>query len=58
MNGLTAPVEKGKKIGEVTYGVDGMIFRREEIVTAAEVNAVNLKWCLSEIMDRFLGTVK
>lgn len=55
---LTAPVEKGKKIGEVTYGVDGMIFRREEIVTAAEVNAVNLKWCLSEIMDRFLGTVK
>lgn len=51
---LTAPVQSGTKIGAVTYSVGGEVYRTEEIVTSEEVAAVDLSWCVWEILERFL----
>ncbi|MGN0400861.1 MAG: D-alanyl-D-alanine carboxypeptidase family protein [Acetatifactor sp.] len=53
---LIAPVTGGMEIGRVTYSVDGRVYRTEKIVTTEEVDAIDFSWCLTEIMDRFLGS--
>lgn len=52
---LDAPVERGTKIGMVTYSVDGKVYRTEEIVTADSVREIDYAWCLRQILERFLS---
>jgi len=51
---LNAPVEKGIKIGEVLYTVDGVVYRRECIVTDDSVPRISPEWCLRQVLARFL----
>ena len=51
---LEAPVEKGTVVGYVTYSVQGVIYRVEDIVVTENVDEITFKWCLEEIFVRFL----
>lgn len=51
---LTAPVEPGTVVGSVEYSVDGILYRRESIVTRDAVEAIDLRWCAEQIWRRFL----
>ncbi len=51
---LTAPVEAGRKVGEVLYSVDGTVYKKQSIVTVSEVRRIDLRWCLEQVLDRFL----
>lgn len=51
---LEAPVEKGARIGEIRYAVDGRVYKRESIVTADAVPKIDYEWCLRQILGRFL----
>ncbi len=51
---LTAPVEKGARVGTVEYRVDGKVYRMEEIVTAGSVERIDLWWCARKILERYL----
>lgn len=51
---LTAPVAKNMPVGSVVYMVGGQVYRTETIVTAEDVGAVDPKWCMEQILDRFL----
>lgn len=52
---LTAPVEEGMTVGEVRYMVDGVTYRREEIVTTQALEKIDWQWCLDQIFCRYLG---
>jgi len=52
---LTAPVEEGLTVGEVRYMVDGVTYRREEIVTTQALEKIDWQWCLDQIFCRYLG---
>ena len=51
---LTAPVEPGTVVGSVEYIVDGVLYKRESIVTEDQVEAIDLRWCAEQIWRRFL----
>ncbi len=51
---LTAPVEKGMVVGKIYYVVNDVIYRTEEIVTTQQIEKIDLKWCMKEILERFL----
>ena len=51
---LAAPVEKGTQVGSVEYSVDGVVYRREAIVTTDGVERIDLQWCIRQILERFL----
>lgn len=51
---LTAPVEAGRKVGEVLYSVDGTVYKKQDIVTVSDVREIDLRWCLEQVLDRFL----
>jgi len=51
---LEAPVEKGTVVGYVTYSVQGVIYRVEDIVVTENVDEITFKWCLEEVFVRFL----
>lgn len=51
---LEAPVTEGTVVGNVFYSVDGVIYRVEDIVTAGSVERISAKWCLEQIIYRFL----
>ena len=51
---LTAPVERGTVVGTIDYCVDGVVYRRETVVTADSVEAIDPQWCLRQILNRFL----
>ena len=52
---LTAPIEEGLTVGEVRYMVDGVTYRKEEIVTTQELEKIDWQWCLDRIFCRYLG---
>lgn len=52
--GLTAPVEQGTAVGTIDYCVDGTVYRRETVVTADAVDAIDPPWCLRQVLNRFL----
>jgi len=52
---LAAPVEEGLTVGEVRYMVDGVTYRREEIVTTQALEKIDWQWCLDQIFCRYLG---
>lgn len=51
---LTAPVMDGTRVGIIEYSVDGVIYRREAIVTADAVERIDLQWCFRQVLNRFL----
>ena len=51
---LTAPVEQGTVVGTIDYCVEGIVYRRENVVTAEPVEAIDPQWCLGQILNRFL----
>lgn len=51
---LTAPVEAGECVGEISYLVDGRIWRRERLTAAKDVEAIDFVWCCRQILLRFL----
>lgn len=53
-NVLTAPVSRGTVVGTIDYMVDDTIYKREMIVTADEVEAVDMEWCAWQVLERYL----
>ena len=51
---LTAPVEAGECVGEISYLVDGWVWRRERLIAAKDVEAIDFVWCGRQILLRFL----
>lgn len=51
---LTAPVESGTQVGTIEYSVNGTVYRREVIVTADTVEKIDLRWCVQQVIERFL----
>ena len=51
---LTAPVEAGEYVGEISYLVDGRVWHRERLIAAKDVEAIDLIWCGRQILLRFL----
>ena len=51
---LTAPVEEGMTVGEVRYMVDGVTYRREELVTTQALEKIDWQWCLEQVFGRYL----
>lgn len=52
---LTAPVEAGTKIGEVTYTLGENVIARQNIVTLNAVAAVDVPWCVKYVVKKFLS---
>lgn len=53
-NTLTAPVEAGTEVGEITYSVGDTVYKRQRIVTSGRVSEIDFEWCLRQILTRFL----
>lgn len=51
---LDAPVHKGDIIGVITYEVDGLIYKQEDIVVTADVMEIDWKWCLEKVVQGYL----
>lgn len=51
---LTAPVSAGTEVGWIDYIVEDSIYRRERIVTTNSVGEIDMKWCIFQILHRFL----
>ena len=51
---LTAPVEAGECVGEISYLVDGRVWRRERLIAAKDVEVIDFVWCGRQILWRFL----
>lgn len=51
---LTAPVESGTQVGEIRYMVEGIVYKRERIITVDSVPKINFEWCLRQVLERFL----
>lgn len=51
---LTAPVEAGEYVGEISYLVDGRVWRRERLIATKDVEAIDLLWCGRQIFWHFL----
>ena len=50
----TRNVEAGECVGEISYLVDGRVWRRERLIAAKDVEAIDLLWCGRQILLRFL----
>ncbi len=51
---LTAPVAENTPVGSVEYILGDTVYRRDKIVTAGDLGAVDTEWCLMQILERFL----
>lgn len=51
---LTAPVASGTEVGEITYSVENTVYKRQHIVTSGEIPEIDFRWCLRQILTRFL----
>ena len=43
-----------KNPGSVEYILGDTVYRRDKIVTAGDLGAVDTEWCLMQILERFL----
>lgn len=50
---LNAPVYKGDIIGVITYEVDGIIYKQEEIVVMADMAEIDFMWCVERVFEGF-----
>jgi len=51
---LTAPVREGQTVGYISYAVGNQEWKRTELVTAGEIKAVDLKWCIHRVVERWM----
>lgn len=51
---LTAPVREGQTIGYITYAVGNQEWKRIRIVTTGEIKAVDLKWCIQRVLEKWM----
>lgn len=54
---LEAPVEAGREVGYIEYKVDGVVYKRETIVTETGVDRIDAAWCVRQVVARFLPDV-
>ena len=50
---LSAPVEKGQKVGEVRYIIDKNIIGKYDVLTRSGLKKRTFFWCLKRCMERF-----
>ena len=51
---LTAPVAEGTPVGSIDYIVGDTVYKQEIIVTGSGLDAIDLEWCVGEILKRFV----
>ena len=51
---LTAPVGEGQTIGYISYAVGNREWKRMRLVTAGEIEAVDMKWCVRRVVEKWL----
>lgn len=51
---LDAPVYKGDVIGGITYEVDGVVYKQEDIVIMTDMPEIDLEWCVEKVMEGYL----
>ena len=51
---LEAPVEKGQKVGKVTYRLDDSVIAEYNIVTDRSVECIDFPRCLSRVIRQFI----
>lgn len=51
---LTAPVREGQTVGYISYEVGSQEWRRMKLVAAGEIKAVDLKWCIRRVLERWM----
>lgn len=51
---LTAPVQKGQEIGYLSYRVDNKEWKRVSLVTAEQVESIDLKWCIRQVLRKWM----
>lgn len=51
---LTAPVSKGQEIGYLSYMVGNTEWKRVTLVTAEDVEAIDFRWCLRQVLQKWL----
>lgn len=51
---LEAPVEKGRRIGTVTWYVGDEVFRVLPVVTAEEAKKITFRWCFGKVIEKTL----
>lgn len=51
---IKAPVEKGQKVGEIQYILEGEPLRTFAITTQSDVKEKDLKWCMKTIFNIYL----
>jgi len=54
VKGLTAPVMKGQEIGHISYAVGNEEWKRINLVTTGEIQAVDMKWCLRKVFGKWM----
>ena len=52
---LSAPAEKGQKVGEVRYIIDKNIIGKYDVLTRSGLKKRTFSWCLKRCMERFFG---
>ncbi len=50
---LKAPVQKGDVVGTITYEVNGVVYKREDVVTDAGIEKIDLEWCMEQVFSKF-----
>lgn len=51
---LTAPVREGQTVGYISYEVGSQEWKRMKLVAAGEIKAVDLKWCIRRVLERWM----
>ncbi len=54
VKGLTAPVMKGQEIGHISYAVGNEEWKRINLVTTGEIQAVDIEWCLRKVFEKWM----
>ncbi len=50
---LKAPVQKGDVVGTITYEVNGVVYKKEDVVTDAGIEKIDLEWCMEQVLSKF-----
>ena len=53
VKGLSAPVSEGQKVGHISYMVGDEEWKRVDIVTTQEKEAIDFRWCFKMIFDKW-----
>ncbi len=51
---FTAPVRQGQTVGCISYAIGSREWKRLRLVAAADMKAIDLKWCVRRVLERWL----